>query len=66
MVQNTLGLVDMRPNFILGMKTRGHLRANKDEHFRKQAAEYLKQQAKELREKRALAQREKANREYEL
>jgi hypothetical protein len=54
----------MRPNFIPGMKTRGHLRANKDEHFRKQAVEYLRQQAKELKERREKLQREKANLEY--
>jgi len=55
-----------RPNCILGMKTRGHLRANKDKHFSEQAAKHLRQQLKEIKELREKLQRERANREYEL
>jgi hypothetical protein len=55
----------MRPNFIQGMKTRGHLRANKDAHFKQKASEYLKQVAKELKEQREVAKRERANQPYE-
>jgi hypothetical protein len=59
-----LEIASMRPNFINGMKTRGHLRASKEVHYKKQALAYLKEQAKLLKAKAEELRKEKANREY--